>query len=218
MGRKPKRRIFIATGKKTTAKKAMSVAKRALNMVAGELKIIDTKGTGTAIPDGAGVLVQLTNMGQGNTDATRNGNQITLKKLEMRLQLILASAASSSQIRVMIVKDKQTNGAGISVDKLLESVANLQSLISPLESDNLKRFAILYDRVHVLNRPGISAVQSNVKYVSKFKKLNMRIQYNGTGTTITALNSNSLSLLFISNEPTNEPTVDFFVRLSYIDN
>ncbi len=215
-----KRKVITKNGRASkTAVIALKTANKAMSMVAGELKILDNSAVATAIPDGAGVIVaELTNSAQGSIDSTRNGNQITLKMLEFQAFIVIASAANSSQVRVMLVQDKQTNGAGFAVDDVLESVTNLLSLISPKESDNKKRFNLLFDKVFVLNRPGISSVQSNVRHIKFRKKLNMKIQYNGTGTTIAALRSNSLALLVISNEPTNEPTIDHFLRLSYIDN
>ncbi len=214
MPRKPKkRRIFVDT----SGKKAIRIAKKALSMVAGEMKQLSSTGTATAIPDGNGILIQLSNLQQGDSNVTREGNSITIKHLEMRLMLKIAAAAFSSQVRVMLIRDKQANGAVLTVNEVLQSSANFLGLISPRDVNHLQRFVVLYDRVHVLNQ-NITTTLSTTRHVKKLKKQNIKIRYDANVGDITDVQTNSYSMLLISNEPTNEPTFDHFVRLKFIDN
>ncbi len=214
-----KKRIVIKTGTASkTAVKALRVAKKALSMVAGELKILDRTGLGTTIPDGAGVIIQLNNVQIGDTNITREGNMILVKHISVELMLKINASASSSQIRVLLIRDKQTNGALYGVDDVLQSIANLTGLISPLDIDFKARFTILHDRIYILNRPGVSAVVSNVRHVKFNKRQNIKLRYDTDIGDITDLQSNSYSLLLIGSEITNAPTFDHFVRTKFIDN
>ncbi len=216
MPRRRKKVIRVRTG--VTAVKAMRVAKKAIRMIAGEMKVLQTSGTATAIPDGAGATVQISNIATGDTSILREGNMILIKKIEIDIMLKLNASASSSQVRVILVRDKQANGAVIPVNDFLEVVTNFLSLLSPRDHNFLQRFTVLYDKVHVLNRPGVAAIASNTRHIHIRKKQNIKIRYDGVVGDITDIQTNSYALVFISNEPTNEPTFDHFVRLSFIDN
>ncbi len=214
------RRIKIIKVKRGSniARSALKIAKKALSRSSGEFKVIDVSSVGFAIPDGGGTVFQLTNVAQGDTIITRNANKTVVKMIEMKLMLKINASASSSQIRVILLKDKQTNGAVFAATEVLESVANILGLLSPYEVNNKQRFHIISDKVYVLNRPGVGAVVDPARYVTLKRKLNMVMHYDGTNADITGPQTNSLALLLISNEPTNEPTADLFLRTSFIDN
>lgn len=211
---KTKRRIKIDTSEK--ADKAITIAKKAIKLAKGEIKIITSLGTATTIPDGAGRFIELSNIGVGNTNLLREGNEITLKRVYMELMLKIAAVASSSQVRVLLVRDKQANGAVFNPNNLLQTVANFSGLIAPRNVNFMKRFSVLYDKVHVLNQ-NITGVVFSTRFVKSIKKQNIKIRYDGAVADITDVQTNSYSLVLISNEPTNEPTFDHFVRLDFTD-
>ncbi len=102
--RRPKRR--------TLTKKVNILAKKVGNK---ERKFIDTQIVNTAM-SATGTITQLTNIQQGVTDATRLGNKITVVGV---LLSYLQNSDITTNTRVMLVQDKQTNGAIYAAGDLL---------------------------------------------------------------------------------------------------
>lgn len=209
---------------KRTKKKTLKVntyynLNKKVNMLlkSREHKQLDVSSLALSVVDGVGIQTQLTNLTQGDTNITREGNQITAESIYIKLMFHIAAAASSSQIRCLLVHDKQSNGAAFATTDLLESVTNIRSLITPRNLDNIKRFQVLYDKIIVLNQNVASAI-STTRFIKIYKKLGINLRYDGNAGDITDLTQSALSLLFISNEATNEPTVDVDSRIRFIDN
>ncbi len=198
-------------------KAAYSMAKKALSLINTEFKLKDTVELGLVIVDGVGVIKQLTNVAQGDTNVTREGNSIKIVSIYTKFMFHINASASSSQVRCMLILDTQTNGAIYTTDDLLESVANLTSLISPRNTDNAHRFRVLYDKMVVLNQ-NITAVSSTTRFLKVYKKVDLHMRYATNVGDITDLTQNSISVLLISNEATNTPTVDINFRLRFLDN
>ncbi len=183
-----------------------------------ELKQMNTNIIGQVILDGVGNQIQLTNIVQGITDQTRLGNQITVESIFIRCIFHIATAAHSSQVRMLVVHDRQCNGAVYATSEILDSVLDLRSLITPYNLDNRKRFHILKDHMIMLNRPGPTSTLGYSRYWKFWKKLNINLRYDQNLGSILDLTEGSLSLLFIGNELiADAPTVDLDVRIMYSD-
>ncbi len=89
------------------------------------------------------------------------------------------------------------------------------SPISALNLDNKYRFRIHKRWIFQLNNEG-----GNSRVLNFYKKFgnDMKIRYDGIVGDISDLTSKSLSLLFISDEPTNTPSITFFNRMRFVDN
>lgn len=194
--------------------KELYALKRLINP---EFKIIDTSSLALTIPDGVGTIVQLTNLSQGNTNITRVGNGIKIASIYAKAIFCINASATVTQIRYMLVQDKQVNGAIFATADLIESVTDVRSVISPRNIDNTKRFRILHDKLIILN-PNISAVVSTCRYIKIYKKLDMHVRYDGNAGDITDLTQSGLFMVFIGNQPTNAPTVNLDVRVRFLDN
>ncbi len=123
------------------------------------------------------------------------------------------ATAVNTQMRCMIVHDKQTNEAIYTAADLLQDVTVSDSIVAPRNLDFGRRFQVLYDKVHVFSDSGST---NTVKKV--YKKLNIKLRFDGSTPSIADLTQSSLSLFLISNEPSNTPLITFFVRLRYVDN
>ncbi len=154
-----------------------------------ERKIIDTQLT-AQVSNTTPSLVELTNLAQGLTDTTRIGNKIMLSGLQFRY---LAKDTVQNSVRVMIVQDKQTNGAIFAAADVLADVTAIDNVASLRNRDESLRFRVLYDRVHLISLTGKDSV-----YVSKFIKLNVPVKYDGNAGTIADITSNSLAILHVS--------------------
>ncbi len=207
-------RPMFGKADKYVAHKALWLGRKALKMLNVEYKFHDVQLTGSAISTTATIL-QLTNISQGDTGQTRDGLQLKVASILLRIRASVNESATKSSLRCILVHDKQTNGAIYTTAAILRDVTITDAIVSPYELDNKFRFRILYDKVVNLVPSNDSAIQM----IDYYKRdVEMRIRYSGNAGDITDIPSSSLSLLLISTEATNTPSVTAFVRIRFVDN
>ncbi len=195
------------------ASKALAMVKSVKRLLNVEVKNHDVQLTELNIGQGSGIT-QLSNIASGDTTNTRDGAQIKMVGYELNYSIAQdASATTATFFRIMLVIDKQTNQAIYTNTVLLEDTTADDIIISPRNLDNMRRFTILYDRVHTLSKGG-----SNGVHVKKYFKKDLVIRYDASTPSIADLTENSVSLLVCSSEATNTPVFTFFGRLRYVDN
>lgn len=197
-----------------TVNKAYKLAKYAVSRLNAESNIIDTSHNGTSI--GTTMNIQLLNgTTQGDGNSNREGNSIRMKSVYLRLHNILSqnAAAIFNVCRIMIVLDKQPNGAIFSGADLLENTGI--PVASPYEKDFSARFEVLLDKVVTMSKTGNEGV-----FYKKYINLGQKVRYNETnGGTIADINTNALYLCIVTNASSpNEPTFYTNVRLRFVDN
>ncbi len=158
-------------------------------------------------------ITQLSNISQGDTSTTRDGDSIKITAISGKYDFLTNPSATVSIIRIMLVLDKQTNGAIYSIGDLLEDTTAQDILVTPLNLDNKHRFKILWSRKIHLSKTGEGG-----RTVKFYKKVSIKLRYGTNLGTIADLNSDSLSLVMVSTQATNTPTVTSYTRLRYIDN
>ncbi len=205
--------VFAAS---KTALLAMQVYKLK-SLINVEQKFFDISSSSTSIPDGIGIIVQLTNIPQGDTDVTRDGAQIKLMSWNFKaiVSVNTSVANTGSSVTIMLVEDKQTNQAIYTTASLMQSTGNVLGVVSSLNLDNKFRFKV--HKRWILNLNNASGSRRVLRFYKKFGN-NMKLRFDASTSAIADLTSKSLSLLMISNEATNEPAITFFNRLRYVDN
>lgn len=112
----------------------------------------ESKEINNALPNAVGVVnsttfsaVRLLNPTmQGVTAATRLGRKITMTSLLVKMSIALApTSTGGSPCRVLIVYDKQTNGAAPAITDVL--LAN--DFHSPQNLNNTDRFTVILDKI-----------------------------------------------------------------------
>ncbi len=194
------------------AAKALRMAKYVKGLVNVEFKRIhheNTNGAITVTP----IIVTLTSTFQGDTSAHRDGNSVRFVSIELAYHIVQHASATDTAVRVLLVKDNQTNETEFSAGDVLHDVSSSDGIISSRQQDHLKRFNILYDKVHLLNSAG-----SAQAYAKTRKKLNLTVQYDGNAGTVADQTEKSLHLLYFANESTNTPTITYMATLRFIDN
>lgn len=194
------------------ASKALVIATAVKKLVNVEYKFHDVQVTSTAITD-TPTIIELTNIPQGDTDITRDGAQVKLVRINIKYSILINVTAASTQVRCMLVHDRQTNQAIYTATDLLADATNIDNITSMLNLDNKYRFQVLYNKVHTLSNVG-----RNNSYSEVSKQLNLKIRYDGSTPDITDLTSSSLSWLVVGNQATSDPIHTFFSRVRYIDN
>lgn len=184
-----------------------------------ELKFHDKSQGVTNILSSA-VITQLLDIAQGTTQSQRIGRKCTIKSIGIRYTVTIPTTPSLSGgadlVRVMLILDKQANGAPLTATQILESdaVTQYRNLV------NSSRFTVLWDKSFIINATAgggngtISDSYANKKHLVFFKKLNLPIEYDGTDGAITEIRSNNLTLLQIGLQGTS--TSVFRIRIRFM--
>ncbi len=142
---------------------------------------------------------------QGNTESNRIGRKVVLKRVDCKGILTLApgstQANTSDVVRLLLVCDKQTNGAAFTGTDLWET----DSYRSFNNLANTSRFRILQTKIYTFNSPsgsgrGTTDTLAFGERVISWKmgvNLNLAIEFDNTATTgaVTTQRSNSLWLV-----------------------
>lgn len=175
-----------------------------------EKKLIDNDGSPAS--SNTVTITPISLIAQGDTANDREGSKVVLTSLQMKYSWKQNTNAVASRCRVMLVLDKQVNGATFSAGDLLQSTALGTGIVSPLNLDGAFRFKILYNKVHTLSSEG-----SVVQYGEMFRKINIPARYTGVPGNIANVLSSGLFLVHLSDETTQTPTISFFTRIRFID-
>lgn len=200
----------------------------AFNVIAsaGEIRP-DTSDTVTpaVAVSATGTLVQVV---QGDQTYQRNGRKITVKRINARLTLNLPASTvateASDTYRIMLVQDKQCNGAAATVASVLGFTGQTITAHSFNNLENSRRFRVLFDVFRPINAsaggaPTATPSFSQTNHTLVFnKKCNIPIEYDSSATTgaIATIRSNNLFILAISQGQFVRLTGN--VRLRYSDN
>ncbi|AXQ66575.1 MAG: putative viral capsid [Circoviridae sp.] len=182
----------------------------------GELKFHDTATNGTVTTTGLLLDNIPTGIANGTGESERIGRQITGTRLNLNGVFTLpASAANTSDVvRLMVVQDKQCNGALFTSAELLQLGT---SFLSYRNLENAKRFEVFCDERIVLDSKMQTAAATAGAVTHYFKKsINLRdmvFEYSGVTGSITDLKSNNLAVYLISEK--GFIVCDLYTRLRY---
>ncbi len=194
------------------AKRALLMAKSIKSLMNVEFKNHDVGQTAVAFAV-APVITQLTNIAIGDTTNTRDGSSVKLVSILFKYNILMNASATKTACRVLIIHDRQTNEAIYTGTDFFSDVSAGDGIVSARNLDNGHRFQVLYDKVHTY-----SATGRQISYHQFYKKLNLKLRYDNAAAAITSLTQSSLSLVLVTNEATNVPTITSLTRLRYVDN
>jgi len=178
-----------------------------------EKKSIDTNLTGYSCPltSSFGTVTLLNGSVRGTNSNERVGRKILMKSVFIRLNSI-ANSNNASQVRYMIIYDRQTSGATPSSSSFIDN-ANFCG-VSNLS--NAERYVILCDEI-TDSRQSNSVNISSKRYI----KCNLETMYTGNAGTVADINTGALWFMACNNsDQTAGATnlVDATIRVRYIDN
>lgn len=209
-----KRPGYKACGKMVygDAKKALLIARGVKRLLNVEIKNLDTQFTAQNISTSF-TQTLLSDIPQGDTTNTRDGSQVKLTDVSVQFLIQANGSATNTSLRCLLVQDKQSNQAIFAMGDLLEDITVNDATISPRNLDNTHRFRVLWDKQVI-----VSDQAGPMKIVKTFKKLDMKIRYDGTSGAIADHTQNSLWICIVADEATNVPVVTLFARVRYVDN
>ncbi len=189
-----------------------------------ERKFFDSTLGDVAVSASGTVQSSMVEIPQGTTESERVGRKIRITSVHYRGHITIpfngsTGAGSNDIVRMILVQDKQVNGAAFSVLDYLEasdhhSFRNLS---------NVNRFHTLYDRQFAIDAQSGGGRGDNTVFtaVSRVpfqfhKNVNIPIEYNNTATTgaVSTQTSNGLFWLFISEAGLGAVDAQFRVRFT----
>lgn len=198
-----------AYGVYNIAKKAYRGVNYIRRLINVEKKFFDVSYGNTGVSS-TGAVIPLSQIAQGDSYNTRDGNSVLCQSLQWRAELTANSTSAINVIRMLIFSDNENRSATPAVSDVLEDLT--APVISPLLHIVGTRFNVLCDKCFTLSNTG----NSWKTMVKKFLRHNEHMKYiSGTATDT---REGNLYALFISDAGTNTPTIHFYSRIRYTDN
>lgn len=192
-----------------------------------ELKFHDVDGNlgDTFFEDGVILNTSSINLiPQGVTESQRIGRKCTIKAIQWKGSIRLAEFVGSSLqpgmvLRMMVLMDKQCNGAAPTVTGVLET-AHIYSYLNLVNSG---RFKVLSDKTYRMDSKtsaGNGAANDNSSTRQPFnfyKKCNIPLEFDGATGAITEIRSNNLFILLIGEGIQDNMSLESKIRLRFTD-
>lgn len=197
-----------------SSRKMYNIAKTAVRRMA-ETKFHETSQLAQNV-DYSGSLWDLTNMAQSATDTTRNGDQVTVKTLQMRASYTFGTSPNEMRLIVFQWLVDDNVDAPIATD-ILSSVGSALATLAPFQHDNASNYRVLYDTGPLSTDTYNTHKVFRKIYLPlyKMKKCVKKVKFDGGST----YGTNHLYLLAISNDgAATYPTLNFWAKFNYIDN
>lgn len=159
-----------------------------------------------------------------------NVNKITLRgNIRVPAQTNATAADDVSLVRLIVVLDRQTNGAQLAGENVISTPPSVNAFMSPLQFQNpngFGRYQVLKDKYFNINHPPISYDGTNMeiggstryfKITLRFKKP-IQVRFNGTaGGAVTSIIDNSFHVLAICTNNELVPYLSYVARTYYTD-
>lgn len=160
--------------------------------------------------DYSGAIYSITDVAQGDTDVTRDGDQLTPLRLEVRGAFVVGDAVNAN--RIVIVRWLPLDSSmAPAVASVLEVTGSALAPYSPYQHDNLRAgyFEVLYDTFFVED------TYSPIKqfYIDLNIPQNKKMAFNAASTN----GSGKLFLIAISDSAAaTHPNIQFISRLWFL--
>lgn len=172
-------------------------------------------------------LGSLTGAAQGDGPSNRDGKNVRNNGIYLREHINIpqqeaaADPFISPYVRIVLVRDKQTNAAAMAGNNVFSTAAapDIQGLRS---LEYIQRFDVLYDKTFKCNIQTLSSPALNSFNMATFKvpfSINLpnvkdMTTYLASSTTgdIAGITDNSYHLLAIADDISTNPTLTYFVR------
>jgi len=172
-----------------------------------EKKFIDTQITYTAWNVSRSYILLINGVSTGTDYNNRVGRSVMMTSTYHRY--FISDSTNIQMIRVMLVYDKQSNGAaapGIT-DILQYADAN-----SPMNLNNRDRFVVISDKVVATSPNG-----TEIAFRKKYKKLRTVTVYGGTGAAATDIISGALYFVAFAFNNVATSTISGYSRTRFLD-
>lgn len=191
-----------------TRRRGRTAAARTVNK--GEMKYLNIANDTETEITVAGLFTLLNGIAQGAGIQQRIGTRVWCTSLDLQILFKVQPPAPLCAteyfpiVRCMVLVDTQPNKAVFAIADVLDTTTAVNPTLAYRNIEYSHRFKMLYDKKIILNKRatavGFTSVEENqldtyrlVKIHKTFKKP-VTTSYNGTGTTISQINDNSMYL------------------------
>lgn len=211
---------FPRTGR-TMFKRPVSMSYNSVagGMRTGEKKTIDR--TVNSFPaDTTGTVNLLNGVATGTDFTERIGRKILIKSIYIQgIVQTLDTVSNNCLNRLIVVLDKQPNGAAPAINDVLVSSNSTEQL----NLNNRDRFRILADKRFATAQIDTTATQAfagspTCHVVKIYKKCNITTQYSGTTNGIGSLATNAIHMITVGNQvPGSGGNFILSARVRFVD-
>lgn len=191
--------------------KALGVEKKFVEYSVGENDISQTL-VGSEIDPATALTISGVAIGDGARN--RDGRTITLKSVHVH-GIITSYTPNDRIVRVVLVRDKQTNGAQFNAEDVLLPTTGTNDVNAFRNLDFIKRFDVLKDLTIVVNTNHAQAgAISTMRHFKIDVPLNVEVDHRGGTDSVTDITDNSLHLLAVTNG--NDMTYKYVARTRFV--
>jgi len=205
--------------------KAWKLAKHIATLINVEEKVFDVDGSAGTTVNSSALVVNLSNIAQGDDYFNRTGDSILGQSIEFRARAFGSTAIAGAPLRVLIVCDKLQRGEDPVIGDVLQG--GNDPTVQPYLVPNVNRFDILYDELVELdaNGAGLATSGTSTTFVPKrevlpplIRKWNKHIKFVSSAGADASNWINGLYLMAISSVSSDGPVLRYTFRLRYTDN
>lgn len=182
-----------------------------------ELKFVDVSSTQSPAIAGTGTLsAALVQLPQDATASGRVGTEDTVRSLEWRQAISLATTTGSGAIRTAIIYDKAPNGLAPTITGVPNGIFNVDSINAQMNLINRDRFTVIQDIITTC----VGSVGPGADYQKGYRKLSLPQVWNagGAGGIATLNTGNFVAVTWASpGFAVAPPTVTLQTRFRYED-
>lgn len=222
------RSIHPAGPKKTgTLKTQVRSLQRVVKKILPEIKYADTALDTTDITSSTGAVIHISGVAQDDTATGRSGNTIQIQSLTLSGFFLRSSSVAyipNAMYRIVIVCDKQQVGdTAPTIGDVFDYGASNSTRFLPKLSV-LERFRVLYvskvfDAEMMALQQTLTTSGSGIPTMSTYfqftKKMNLKVDYNGTAST--DIQKNGLYFMVLSNDTGNAVDINGIARIGFVD-
>jgi len=198
-----------------------NLAVRGLQLGPGELKARDVASGAFAGADWGGVAVLLNGIARGDDIDERTGRQVMMRSYELSVLWHQAAPGAHPEpcvARLLVVYDKQTNGAALTPAQVLTATGTLNAATSPKQLENRERFTILRDIRTPMAAAETSDYEPPPKALKIYQSFMLPVTFNaGDAGTVADITTGSLYAIFISDQAAVLPSFSYTCRVRYED-
>lgn len=184
-----------------------------------EKKVVDVDPANYVF-DTTGSVTLLNGVATGADFTDRVGRKIVMKSLYMKgIIKPIDNNIGNTLCRLIVVYDKQPNGAAPGITDVLKS----SSPSAQLNMNNRDRFNIIIDKMWAIGATSDAVQQAfaggpTVYTLKKYKRLNLETLYGGTLSTIASINTGSLYMITLGDQSAgNGGQGNLSVRVRFVD-
>lgn len=186
-------------------KQMNSIASKAISRRAEKKYYLHSNGS-SSISD-TGYIWPLSDVPQGDTDQTRNGDSLYLRTVRILGDVRAGDTTNACRVIVFQWLDDSTP----TVASVLQTTSGVTAVFSPYLHDQRKKFRIMYDKMFVVAANGNDAKVFDTKYLRPPIK---KVAFTAATTT----GSNKIFLLLISDSTAvTHPALTHYSKVTYDD-